>query len=113
MVSGKTEGESFVANRVSRGDCKKLTTNERWGGGGRGGCHKIITEPWGEFGKFYRVLTKSSEPFPPRPLAVLILKKVIFLRGKCGSKYIKMVNRCGKSVKIRTKCVHAVLSTIK
>lgn len=44
MVSGKTEGESFVANRVSRGDCKKLTTNER---GGEGGCHKIITEPWG------------------------------------------------------------------
>lgn len=40
MVSGKTEGESFVANRVW--DCKKLTTNERWGGGG---CHKIITEP--------------------------------------------------------------------
>ena len=24
MVSGKTEGESFVANRVSRGDCKKI-----------------------------------------------------------------------------------------
>ena len=43
MVSGKTEGESFVANRVSEcGTVKKLTTNERWGGGG---CHKIITEP--------------------------------------------------------------------
>ena len=96
MVSGKTEGESFVANRVW--DCKKLTTNERWGGGG---CHKIITEPKGGI----------SEPPSPRPLAVSILKKVIFLLGKdCESKYIKMVNRCGKSVKIRTKCVHAVLS---
>lgn len=42
MVSGKTEGESFVANSVRMWDCKKLTTNERWGGGG---CHKIITEP--------------------------------------------------------------------
>ena len=79
-------------------DCKKLTTNERWGGGG---CHKIITEPKGEI----------SEPPSPRPLAVSILKKVIFLLGKdCESKYIKMVNRFGKSVKIRTKCVHAVLS---
>ena len=42
MVSGKTEGESFVTNRVSECGTKKLTTNERWGGGG---CHKIITEP--------------------------------------------------------------------
>ena len=64
---GGREGESFVAKRVSRGDCKLMTAKERgslecYKACGRGGGGKRKREG-GESGKFYCDKPKSSNSF--------------------------------------------------